>query len=143
MNEGETVNTTMGAARCCITVSPVGILVTAAATRTRTAVGSAVVGILALGGRHHREAGDDGAREDPARRAGGKGGREQAVVDLPRHGEAVVASRKQEDAGVVPLGAMGVGGVDVALGGGDDAVVIGVDESDGRLVAVIEAVSQV
>jgi len=38
---------------------------------------------------------------------------------------------------------MGVGGVDVALGGGDDAVIVGVDKGDGRLVAVQKAVSQV
>src|SRR5580765_7792641 len=68
----------------------------------RSRGGSAVVRILdALRRREGGEPRHQGARKNPGTGAGREAGREEAVVDLPGDGEAVVAAGEKEDAGVV------------------------------------------
>src|ERR1700747_662450 len=88
---------------------------------------SAVVGIPPFGSRQHRKPGNDISREHPRARARSEAGREDAIVDLPCDCETVEAPRHKEDAGVVALGTVRIGRIDIAFSGGDDAVAVGVD----------------
>jgi hypothetical protein len=109
--------------------------------------GSAVIAIAALGGGHGRRHVDLGAGEHPAALAGSKPRRDVTVVDLSRDRKAVVAPRREIEAGVVAdlalvtrrsRKAVRVAGIDVALSRRNDAVVVGVRDGERRLVALDE-----
>src|SRR5438445_13866834 len=81
---------------------------------------SAVVTVAASRGRDRGAHGYTCAGQNPGALAGSEAWRQQPVVDLARHGEAVECSRREEQAGVV-LEAVRCR-VDVVFDGRDDSV---------------------
>src|SRR5438552_11103116 len=106
---------------------------------------SAVVAIASVGSGHCRRHVGLGAGQHPGALAGSEPRGDVSVVDLSRHRKAVVALRREIEAGVVAHGALvvrrggetvRVAGVDVALGRRDDAVMVGVGDGERRLVTL-------
>src|SRR5882724_9188755 len=102
---------------------------------------SAVVSVAASRGRDRRAHGYACAGQNPGALAGCEAWRQQPVVDLPRHGEAVECRRREEQAGVV-LEAVRCR-VDVAFDGRDDAVAVLVHSGDLGRVRIEEPALQV
>src|ERR1700730_620389 len=92
---------------------------------------------IATCGRGYRES-DPNAKpcQDPRSLAGSETGREQAVVDLARDGEAVERSRRQVQPKVVGK-AVG-GGIRVAFGRRNDPVMVGIHARDLRGVRIVQ-----
>src|SRR3989454_1526198 len=107
----------------------------------RYAGASAVVSVAASRGRDRGAHGYACTGQNPGALAGSEAGRQQPVVDLPRHGEAVECSRREEQAGVV-LEAVRYR-VDVAFDGRDDAVMILVHPGDLGRVRIEQPALQV
>src|SRR5881628_3041697 len=102
---------------------------------------SAVVTVAASRGRDRGAHGYACTGQNPGALAGSEAWRQQPVVDLPRHGEAVEYRRREEQAGVV-LEAVRCR-VDVAFDGRDDAVMILVHPGDLGCVRIVEPALQV
>src|SRR5438132_8262139 len=102
---------------------------------------SAVVTVAASRGRDRGAHGYTCAGENPGALAGREAWRQQPVVDLPRHGEAVECSRREEQA-VVVLEAVGCR-VDVAFDGRYDAVAVLVDPGNLGGVRIEESALQI
>src|SRR5882724_4825552 len=99
--------------------------------------GLSVVAVAARGGPDGRVDQGRGAGEDPRLLAGSETRGEVAVVELARHGEAVVGGRRQEEARVVDETVRRA--VDVAFDGRDHAVAVLIDPIHLEGVGVEEA----